>query len=1047
MGVESFTTLAILETQQKGAEIWEKVNAQVEKFTGTMSKAAETTKTSSKVIDDSMLTTASGADAMDLAGARVEAATVKLADATKIQAEAEKALLEAQKEVAAASTDDAAAFAKQTAAADALTGAMTKTATASKALKDAEATQAGVADTLAAKEAAAAGVTEELGNKGSSAGTKLSAVASGMGKVGLGMVVASGLMVKSAGDFQNSTEHLVTDAGESQNQLAKVQSGMLKIAADTGTSSQDIVNGMYHIESSIPPMANATQRASIALNELQVASQGAKVGNADLDTTSKALVGSLTAYSSKGYTAVQMMNALIATTGAGDLKLQDLAGSMANVTAQAASAGIGFEQVGGAVATMTAQGFTADRATQDLSNTISNLQNPSLAASKEMQGLGLNVNDLSNNLGKRGLTGTLTILTQALANHTHGGQVFIDTLKSSQVAAANLKTAMAVLPKSLQDTAQGLLNGSVTAAEWNKATANLPVGQKNLATQFLQLAKSADSFNQLLKSGKPEAQTFNAALASMMGGSTALSTTLMLTGSHMSYFQAATDKVGQSLRSKSKDVENWDKIQGTFNQKMSQAKQSVESMGIAIGTALLPAVTKIANKVVEIVTPIAQWTETHQHLTAIILASVTGFMLFVGAVNLGVKVVKSITGAFSALGTVAKGIGKLLGLVSAENDAVAVSAEGATVATEGEAVATEASTVASEENVVATDAQAVSWLRIGVILAGTAIKLGVMKAAQIAQTVATWAATTATDAFNVAMAIATSPITLVIAAIVALVAGFIYLWTHCKGFRDFWIDAWHDIVGAVKDVVGWVEGHWRIIISIIGGPLGLAVALVTKYWKDIVKYFMDGVHAVEAVLNWFGSLPGKFEKWLTDARNAVMVKVHDIGKFFTDLPGNIMKAVSGFASLLINAGEDLVRGLIRGVENLGSDAINAVKNLGSSMLHGAESFFGIGSPSKLMADRIGKFIPQGIAKGISDNLDVIQAAAKKAGNVTVTATQAGVGGSLPLTSSAGSGGGNTIIDLRGSQMMTERDMDVLVNKLGRALAVRTLPSGGLRVAM
>ncbi len=35
-----------------------------------------------------------------------------------------------------------------------------------------------------------------------------------------------------------------------------------------------------------------------------------------------------------------------------------------------------------------------------------------------------------------------------------------------------------------------------------------------------------------------------------------------------------------------------------------------------------------------------------------------------------------------------------------------------------------------------------------------------------------------------------NPITLIIAAIAALVAAFIYLWNNCDGFRQFWIELW-----------------------------------------------------------------------------------------------------------------------------------------------------------------------------------------------------------------------------------------------------------------
>lgn len=38
-----------------------------------------------------------------------------------------------------------------------------------------------------------------------------------------------------------------------------------------------------------------------------------------------------------------------------------------------------------------------------------------------------------------------------------------------------------------------------------------------------------------------------------------------------------------------------------------------------------------------------------------------------------------------------------------------------------------------------------------------------------------------------------NPIVLIIAAIAALVAAFIYLWNNCDGFRQFWIDLWENV--------------------------------------------------------------------------------------------------------------------------------------------------------------------------------------------------------------------------------------------------------------
>lgn len=1066
LGAETFTVLAVLDAQDKASSVWDRMTGFVDRFAESMGRAAETTKASGDEIDESLLKTASDTDALDLASARVEAALAKQAITTRELATAERELMDASTQLATAADTDALAEQRAATAADGYAAAQKRAADAAKAVRDAQAGQAAVSDTLAASQDTVAAASDKSSGK-------LSSVAGTIGKIGLGMDIAGGLMVRAAGNFESSTTHLTTDAGEVQSQLGRVQAGMLQIGAATGTTSSDISQGMYHIESSLPQVGDAATRATTALNILQTAAQGAKVGNASLDTVSKALVGTMNAYSDKGYTATQMMNALITTVGAGDMKMEDLAGGLGNVAPLAAAAGLGFEQVGGAIAVMTSQNMSADQSMQDIANTIRSLQNPNNVAIQEMQQLGLSANDVSNNLGKRGLTGTLDILTTALAKHTQGGQVFIDTMKNSQIASQNLKTAMAQLPAGMQTMAKGLLDGSVSAAEWTKAAKDLPVGQQNIAKQFLQMAKQADSFNQLLKSGKPEAQTFNAALAQMMGGATGLNTALMLTGPNMVTYQANVDKIGDSLKSKAKDVDNWQAIQGTFNQKMDRAKVSVENTGIAIGTALLPGVKSMADAVMKVLGPVAQWAEGHQKLAGIVFGSIAGFATLVGVINLGVKAFNAVKGAVDAVNSVFGFFGRILGItkkaeaeVSAGADTmakrstqasqataegwgeVATGAEGATVATEEATVATEGSTVAAEENAVAANASSTGWLRAGLNAAGAAIKFVAVKTAQIAVTVATNAWTAAQWLFNAAMD--ASPIMIVVLAIAALVAGVIYAYTHFKVFRDVVQDIMDFFKKVIKETIDFVKAHWDLILGIIVGPLALVIAEVVKHWTLVKQYFMDGVHAVENVLSWFGSLPGKFGQWLGDMVNTISNKIGDAVKWFKNLPNTILDLLKDAGTWLVNVGEDIIKGLAAGIGNMVGWLEQQVKNIGGGIVSSIKSFLHIGSPSKLMADEVGMQIPAGIAQGIIAGMPKIADAMRNVGGVAISATGIGGSVSIPATttvSGGGASGGGVYIDMRGVTVMTERDMDVWVAKLGRALGPRILASGGVRLAM
>lgn len=147
---------------------------------------------------------------------------------------------------------------------------------------------------------------------------------------------------------------------------------------------------------------------------------------------------------------VSVTNELVATTAAGKMHMQDLAGSISNVLPVAASAHIAFSQVGGALATMTMQGMSTRRATMNLANMIRALLNPTAAAGTEMKNLGLNANEVSSHLGSAGLTGTLSQLTDAILKNQQGGMVLSSTFNqmsgpakaiAEQISAGTISTS------------------------------------------------------------------------------------------------------------------------------------------------------------------------------------------------------------------------------------------------------------------------------------------------------------------------------------------------------------------------------------------------------------------------------------------------------------------------------------------------------------------------------------------------------------------------------------------------------------------------------
>ncbi|MFI0481746.1 phage tail tape measure protein [Actinomadura sp. 9N215] len=192
------------------------------------------------------------------------------------------------------------------------------------------------------------------------------------------------------------------------------------------------------------------------------------------------------------------------------------------------------------------------------------------------------------------------------------------------------------------------------------------------------------------------------------------------------------------------------------------------------------------------------------------------------------------------------------------NAALAASHARAGAAATAQAVKTSAVGNAVRRAAVATATgarAAVTAAGSNLALAASHLKAGAAATAQAAKTAAlvVWqkisaAATKAWAAvqwiLNAAMT--ANPIGIVIVAVAALIAIFVLAYKKVDWFRA----GVQAIFGALKTgvvfAINFVRDHWRLILPILIGPLGIVIALVTKYWSQIKAIFSA---AVSWVLN------------------------------------------------------------------------------------------------------------------------------------------------------------------------------------------------------
>jgi phage-related protein len=195
------------------------------------------------------------------------------------------------------------------------------------------------------------------------------------------------------------------------------------------------------------------------------------------------------------------------------------------------------------------------------------------------------------------------------------------------------------------------------------------------------------------------------------------------------------------------------------------------------------------------------------------------------------------------------------------------------------------------------------------------------------------------------------------------------------------IKAFFDIVAALLPVIPPLLQVAGTLLPMLGDILSVVVWIITnivvpiiqalgRHLTDLANVIGVVVSAIAVSWDWLkGALSAVFS-WMQDS-------VRNVADWFRNLGPNVKAAVGNFGTLLTNAGRDLLTGFWNGLQSMSGWLQSKVTAFFSGLVPDwARDALGIGSPSKVFAE-IGKWVPEGMAKGITDNmgpvLDAVQA--------------------------------------------------------------------------
>ena len=216
-----------------------------------------------------------------------------------------------------------------------------------------------------------------------------------------------------------------------------------------------------------------------------------------------------------------------------------------------------------------------------------------------------------------------------------------------------------------------------------------------------------------------------------------------------------------------------------------------------------------------------------------------------------------------------------------------------------------------------------------------------------------------------------NPIFLIIAAITALVAAFIYLWNTNEDFRQFWINLWENVKEvaiavweAIKNffsaaweaisstaqavwngIKDFFSGLWEGIKTIFSTVVEVIKTIITTYfniYKTIITTVLNAIKTVFTTV-WNGiktvvtTVVTAIQTFITTAWNAIKNTVTTVLNAIKTVITTVWNAIKSAVTTVVNAIKNVISTVWNGIKNTVSTVVNGIKNTVSTVFNNIKS--------------------------------------------------------------------------------------------------------------
>ena len=183
-----------------------------------------------------------------------------------------------------------------------------------------------------------------------------------------------------------------------------------------------------------------------------------------------------------------------------------------------------------------------------------------------------------------------------------------------------------------------------------------------------------------------------------------------------------------------------------------------------------------------------------------------------------------------------------------------------------------------------------------------------------------------------------NPIVLIIAAIAALVAAFIYLWNNCDEFRQFWIDLWESIkeiaVAVWEALKEFFVAAWEFIKTTAETVWNALASFFTGLWEGIKNTFTTVVNAISTFLS---TMWNTIKSVAETIWNAISTFFTTIWNGIKTVVTTVVTAISTFLTTAWNTIKTVITTVLNAIKTVFSTVWNSIKNVVTTVVNGIKN--------------------------------------------------------------------------------------------------------------